>query len=103
MVLCIDEVYTARRIEYYNGKIVGLTEDGMPAKTVLAFMVQSLSSKYKDIVCLAPIKSLTTEKVSKYYFSIMEQLAQIMFVVAISVDNHPVNRSLYLQLSGGNN
>ena len=39
VVLLLDEVYTAQRVEYNNGSFVGLTEDGVPAKTVLAFMV----------------------------------------------------------------
>ena len=47
VTLLIDEVYTAQRIEYNNGKFIGLTNDGVPAKTVLTFMIQSTCSKYK--------------------------------------------------------
>ena len=42
----IDEVYTAQRMEYQNGQLIGLTEDGSEAKTVLTFMMQSLLSKF---------------------------------------------------------
>ena len=42
VLLIIDEVYTAQLMEYQNGQLIGLTEDGSKAKTVLTFMVQSL-------------------------------------------------------------
>ena len=48
VTLMVDEEYPAQRIEYTNGSFTGLTEEGRPAKTVLAFMVQSLFDKYKD-------------------------------------------------------
>ena len=38
VTLLIDEVYTAQRIQYNNGKFIGLTNDGVPAKTVLPLM-----------------------------------------------------------------
>ena len=41
----LNEVYVAERVEYSNGSFLGLTDDGTPAKTVLAFMVQSVCSK----------------------------------------------------------
>ena len=34
--IMIDKVYTAKHIEYSNGTFVGVTEEGEPAKTVLA-------------------------------------------------------------------
>ncbi len=101
VIVCMDEIHTARRVEYQNGRIIGLTDDGSPAKTVLAIMVQSVSSKYKDIVYLAPIDSLTTEVLQTCLFSVFEQLQKIVCVVAVSVDNHAVNRSLYCKLCGG--
>jgi len=58
VTLIIDEVYTAPRIEYCSGVFIGLTEEGQPATTVLAFMIQSTCGKYKDIVCLIPINRL---------------------------------------------
>ena len=39
VTLMLDEVYTAQRVEYSNGAFIGLTEEGVPAKTILAFKV----------------------------------------------------------------
>ena len=55
MTLIMDEVFTAKCIEHSNETFVEVTEEGEPAKTVLAFMVQSICSKFKDVVCLVPV------------------------------------------------
>ena len=61
VVLLIDEVYTAQRIEYSNGSFTGLTDNGHAAKTVLTLMVQSVCKNYKDVVCLIPVEKLDTK------------------------------------------
>ena len=92
VVLMIDEIYTAKRVEYSNGTFVGLTSDGEPAKTVLSFMVQSVSSHYKDIVCIIPVNRLSAQDLLKYFRRVMVDLSEFVKVIAISVDNHAVNR-----------
>jgi len=92
VTLMIDEIYTAKRIEYSNGSFVGLTEEGEPAKTVLAFMVQSVCSKFKDIVCLVPVHNLDSTQLRLFFDKVMQGLKDILFVVAVSVDNHVCNR-----------
>lgn len=101
VLLIIDEVYTAQRMEYQNGQLIGLTENGSKAKTVLTFMVQSLFSKFKDVVYLAPVDRLNTLQLNSYFESLLEQLSHFVFVQAVSVDNHVVNRTFYQQLCGG--
>ena len=92
MVLMIDEDYTAQRIEYSNGYFVGLTEEGKRAKTVLTFMIQSVSRKYKNVVCLLPVNQLDTGFLKKWFDKVMVALNDLFFVVAVSVDNHVCNR-----------
>lgn len=92
VTLMIDEVYTAKRIEYANGSFTGLTEDGEPAKTVLTFMVQSTCSKFKDVVCLVPVNKLDSNLLRCWFDKVMEALNDILFIVAVSVDNHVCNR-----------
>ena len=92
VVLLIDEVYTAQRVEYNNGTFVGVTENGSPAKTVLAFMVQSLAGKYKDVVCLIPVNKLDTALLRTWFDRVMVALDDMFLVLAVSTDNHVCNR-----------
>ena len=96
VALLVDEVYTACRIEYSSGAFIGLTEDGTPAKTVLTFMVQSTCCKYRDVVCLVPVNKLDTALLRLWFDKVMLALNDLLFVVAVSVDNHICNR--YVQL-----
>ena len=57
VTVMIDAVYTAKRIEYSNGIFVGLNKEGEPVKTV-----QSTCSKFKDVVCLVPVRKLHSTK-----------------------------------------
>ena len=92
VVLIVDEVYTAQRIEYCNGQFIGLTKDGTPSKTVLTFMVQSIYSKYRDVVCLVPISKLDSGLLREWFCKLMEGLKDFFLVLAVSADNHVCNR-----------
>ena len=54
----IDEVYLSKRVEASSGQVFGLTDGCDVATTALCFMVKSLSSGYKDMVAMYPIKNL---------------------------------------------
>eukprot|EP00096_Caligus_rogercresseyi_P012155 TRINITY_DN500_c0_g2_i14.p1 TRINITY_DN500_c0_g2~~TRINITY_DN500_c0_g2_i14.p1 ORF type:complete len:195 (-),score=12.92 TRINITY_DN500_c0_g2_i14:280-864(-) len=54
VALLVDEVATAKRVEYSNGAFFGY-EEMEPTKTVLAFLITSICGKYKDIVGLYPV------------------------------------------------
>ena len=71
MVLMIDKVYTAQCIEYSNRNFVGLTEKGKRAKTVLTFIIQSVSYKYNDVVCLLPVNQYDLEFLKKWFDKVM--------------------------------
>ena len=92
VALLVDEVYTAQRIESSNGSFIGLTEEGAQVKTVLAFMIQFVMGKYKDVVCLIPVKKLDTNHLKAWFDRVMLSLNELFFVVAVCTDNHVCNR-----------
>ena len=102
VTLLIDEVYTAQRIEFSNGEFVGYTSDGIPAKTVLTFMIQSTCSKYKDVVYLVPVFRLTSDTLYNEFISVVTQIDSLFHVIAVSTDNHVINRSFFKRLCCGN-
>ena len=91
-MLLLDEVYMAQRVEYSNGSFVGLTEDGVPAKTVLAFMLQSICGKYRDVVCLIPVNKLNTDTLSHWFNMVLKAISSFYKVLAVCADNHICNR-----------
>lgn len=101
VTLIIDEVYTAQRVECVKGRLTGLTESGDVGKTVLTFMVQSLKSKYKDVVKIVPVVSLNLDILYQHFVSVLKNIKELLHVIAVVVDNHPVNRSLYRKLCSG--
>lgn len=97
VLLIIDEIYVAKRVEYCGGDVQGLTDDGAVASTILAFMVKPLVGKFKDIVALYPIDKLTAEKQNECYKEVMTTLRTVgLIVAAISVDNASTNRKFYI-------
>ena len=91
-VLIIDEIYTAKKIEYSNGQFYGVNDDGDKAKTVLAFMIQSLMCKYRDVVLLIPTTILTVDCLRSYFDYAMKVLDELVLILAVSMDNSAVNR-----------
>ena len=77
VVLLFDEVFMAKWVEYSDGSFVGLTEDGVPAKTVLAFMVPSICGKYRDFVCLIPVNKLNTDTSSQWFNRVLKSICAL--------------------------
>ena len=103
-ILLIDEVYTAEKIELNaSGQMVGLTSAGEPAKTVLAFMVKSLRSKFSEMIALVPVRKLTGEELKSHFYDVLELLKDVLLIQAVSTDNHAINRKLYSLLRSDTN
>ena len=91
-VLLFDEVYTAQNVEYSDGSFVGLNEDGVPAKTVLAFMIQSICGKYRDVICLIPVNKLDTGTLCHWFKRVSIAISAFHIVLAVCADNRICNR-----------
>jgi len=86
VILIIDEIYVAKRVEYSAGQVVGLTSDGDVASTLLCFAVKSLACKYVDLVAIYPMAKLTAEKLYNCYKDVMQQLIKVSLkVIAMHV------------------
>ena len=103
VLLIIDEVYLLKRVEASGGQVFGVTDGCDVAATALCFMVKSLSSGYKEMIVMYPIKNLRAETQKNFFDKVITLLHEIGFnVVAISVDNAPANRKFFKDfLCGG--
>ena len=103
VLLMIDEIYIAKRVEYSRGAIQGLTPDGSVATILLCFMVKSIAGKYKDIVAIYPMSKLTAAKQHDCYKEVVALLQDVSLnLVGISVDNASTNRKFFVDfLCGG--
>uniref|UniRef100_A0A1I8IVA6 THAP-type domain-containing protein n=1 Tax=Macrostomum lignano TaxID=282301 RepID=A0A1I8IVA6_9PLAT len=96
VVLIIDEVTTAKRVEFNCDSIYGLSSDGKVASSILAFLVKSIGGSYQDVVGLFPVNCLTASHLSSLAGDVIEAVAKNGFeVVALSCDNSAVNRKFY--------
>ena len=92
VVLMIDEIYVAKRVEYSGGEVKGLVADSSVASTLLCFMVKSVVGKYKDLVSIYPMSKLTASKQLECFKEVMTLLRKVLLnVVVISVDNASTN------------
>lgn len=93
--IIIDEVYSAKRIEYMNGQFYGL-ENSQVTKTLLCFMVKSLSGKYEDVVAMVPLATLTSEIIFKWWDKVLKTVTEIGFDIAATLtDAHSSNRRFF--------
>ena len=61
-------------------------------------MIQSVSHKYKDAVCLLPVNQLEMEFLKIWFDKVMAALNDLFFVVVVLVDNHVCKRNVTCML-----
>lgn len=63
VTLMLDEIHLKQFFDYKAGRLTGASVNStQPAKTVHAFMVQSLLSTFKDVAHILPVSKITTEE-----------------------------------------
>ena len=72
--ILIDEIYIAKRIEYSNGKLLGLTEESAVAGTVLVFMIASVATHYHEVVKMIPIGKIKADIIRECHFKVLKQV-----------------------------
>ena len=103
VLLVFDEIYVFQRPDYHNGRFYGLTtKDNEPAKTVLVFLISSISSSYNDVIGMVPLTGLTTDVLKDLCEKMYDIVQRANFrVIGLCSDNHAVNRSFFVSLGEG--
>jgi hypothetical protein len=97
VILLVDEMYVAGRVEFNGGAFPGYCQGGS-AKTILCFMISSVCGSYRDVVSIIPTIKLTTDTLHCHFTEVLRFVEDVGFsVVAVCLDNHPVNRSFYIK------
>jgi hypothetical protein len=93
--IILDEVYSAKRIEYSNGKFYGF-ENSLVTKTLLCFMVKSVAGKYEDVVAMVPLTTISSEIIARWYDRVLKAVTELGFVVVVTLtDAHSSNRKFF--------
>ncbi|PAA94070.1 hypothetical protein BOX15_Mlig022091g1 [Macrostomum lignano] len=96
VVLIIDEVATAKRIEFNCDSAYGLASDGKMTSSILAFLIKSVGASYQDVVGLFPVNCLTALDLCNMAKEVIAAVTKSGFeIVALSCDNSSVNRKFY--------
>ena len=96
VILMIDEIYVSKRVEAARGQTFGLAEDCEVASTALCFMIKSLISKFRNMVCIHPVRNLKAETQKQCFDKVMHLVYDVGFnVIGISVNNAAANRKFY--------
>ena len=77
IIMMIDEIYLAKRVEASGGQLFGLTDNCQVATAGLCFMIKSLSSSYQDMIGIHSVRSLQAETQKKCFDKIMLLLHEV--------------------------
>lgn len=99
--LVLDEVYVEPRLHFKGGSVYGSSSNNNDiAKTAQVFMVSSVLSDYKDIVCIVPVNNMSSEYLKTEILCIVTELESIgLQVLSLISDNNLVNRKAFGLLS----
>ncbi|XP_059098007.1 uncharacterized protein LOC131892234 [Tigriopus californicus] len=101
VILIMDEMNVAQKLEYFNGRYYG-QQEGEFTKTLLGLMIKSLGGKYSDMVALTEISKLNAAKLKVEFMRVMQAVTNCGFdVVATSVDGHIINVKFYKDICKG--
>ena len=100
----LDEVHLTSKLVYHTGKVIGRadnTDQQKPANRLQCFMLSSIMSPNRDVVCLVPVQRMTSE----YLMQLIKDVIRIVTgagytIVSIISDNNVVNRKSFVSLGG---
>ena len=93
----IDEIYSAQRIEYSNGKFYGGYDDQV-TKTLLCFMIASVAGRYKDVIAMVPLTKISGDIIASHYDVCLKSLKSVGFdICCTSIDGYSATRTFYVE------
>lgn len=93
VTLMVDEIHLKPSLDYKGGNIVGSAHDSNEmATSAFVFMLNSIQSKFRDVVHIIPTKIMKAETLYNIMKSIIVGLEKIGFnVISIVTDNNAIN------------
>ena len=97
VIIQMDEVHVQSDLTYKGGRIIGSSEKSTDsAKTILAFMVSSLSKKWSTIVRLLPCSNSSATELFPTIVNVIQDVENCgLFVRVICTDNYPMNVNIF--------
>ena len=95
--LHMDEIHLKAEYSYKGGNIIGSSDTSNdPEKTILAFMVSSLYTKWSTIVRLLPCSETSASEIFPITKKVIFDIESCdLFVVTLITDNYPLNVRLF--------
>lgn len=94
----LDEIYVYPELHCKGDNIVGCSKTDLTqvASTVQVFMISSIFSKYKDVVSLIRVNSLTAQQLKILMLNVLQEIENVGFIVVTFIsDNNAVNRKAF--------
>lgn len=93
-VTMVDEIHIKQYFDYKGGNIVGSAFDSSDAaKSAFVFMINSICSKFKDVVHILPARTMKAEALFRFIKNVITGLEQIGFrVICVVTDNNAINK-----------
>ena len=103
----LDEVHITSKLVYHSGKVIGSadnTDQPKPANRLQCFMLSSIMSPNRDVVCLVPVQRMTSEYLTQLIKDVIRIVTGAGYtIVSILSDNNVVNRKSFISLGGSDN
>ena len=78
-----DEIYSFATIQYTNGSFYGNEGDAI-TKTMLCVMLKSVAGGFRDVVTMAPITNISSEKIYEVWKNVVKKVTELSFNVVVT-------------------
>lgn len=97
--LLIDEIHVKACLDYKGGNILGVSyNDKNMATSAHVFMISSITSSYKDVVHILPVKTMNYLELHSVIRNTILGLEKLGFhVISVVTDNNSINRKAMTQ------